>query len=163
MSHLLLLSAQHISGKVIKINLWRHRAMYSVMFAVFFRWKTSEIFSLYTISPACHKAGALYSMCYWKQHGPGRWHRVHGDAYWFMELSCSLHLTVSDSSITRNLIAWDPQVASKPAPARTYWDFHDTCQAITSGWYGGIQKQQPNTFTASKKKKNKQKKQKERK
>lgn len=56
---------------------------YSVMFAVFCRWRAPEIFSIYTISPATHV------MCCWKQHRPGGWHHVHGEADWFIELSCS--------------------------------------------------------------------------
>lgn len=104
MSHLLLLSAQHIPGKVIKINPWQHCAM--VQCDVHCVWPSLPGFWR-CFSPYCYylhlTEQGLFSphvTCCRKHHWPGDWHCGHGDTYWFWEPSCSPCLNVSDSSLT---------------------------------------------------------------
>lgn len=98
MSHLLLPSAQHLPGEVIKINPWQHCVM--IQCDVCGRWP-SLAGSRRRVSPYCITSPT--------HHGLGHWRCGHGDTDWF----CSPRLTVSDSSITLSLIAGHPQVASR--------------------------------------------------
>lgn len=104
MSHLLLLSAQHIPGKVIKINPWQHCAM--VQCDVHCVWLSLPgfwcCFSPFRYYLHLTEQGLFspHVTCCRKHHAPGDWHCGNGDTYWFWELSCSPYLNVSDSSIT---------------------------------------------------------------